>query len=411
MSDVSTLLPIASIGVFAKKKSLIKSAQSLKGDWRFPRVQVDVTEGDVDTAIATYKSQSTHDLILIETDTIDDSFSDRLEALSEYCTEDTAAIIVGPVNDVNLYRTLMSMGVSDYLVHPIETEALADVVAKALVDRLGTARSKLISVVGAKGGVGTSSIAQALALGCSETLNQKTIVIDGAGGASYLTVSLGVEPTTTLREAGRAALADDDDSMKRMLASINDKLDILASGGEPLLDDPIQPEAFENIVNNLMSTYPVVIFDASCASVSIQKILLARSHKVFVVTTPTLSSLRAARTLVQEIKDLHGGEECDKSLIDLVINKKGQFTGQEISKSEAEKAIEHDVSVVIDFDVKLFPAAEIDGVKITEIKNSEKLVNTLLEKVQSLVGVKRSEEISGKSKGGFLEDILGKMKG
>ena len=390
---------------------MIKSAQSLKGDWRFPRVQVDVTEGDVDTAIATYKSQSTHDLILIETDTIDDSFSDRLEALSEYCTEDTAAIIVGPVNDVNLYRTLMSMGVSDYLVHPIETEALADVVAKALVDRLGTARSKLISVVGAKGGVGTSSIAQALALGCSETLNQKTIVIDGAGGASYLTVSLGVEPTTTLREAGRAALADDDDSMKRMLASINDKLDILASGGEPLLDDPIQPEAFENIVNNLMSTYPVVIFDASCASVSIQKILLARSHKVFVVTTPTLSSLRAARTLVQEIKDLHGGEECDKSLIDLVINKKGQFTGQEISKSEAEKAIEHDVSVVIDFDVKLFPAAEIDGVKITEIKNSEKLVNTLLEKVQSLVGVKRSEEISGKSKGGFLEDILGKMKG
>ena len=136
MNNTATLLPISSVGIFATKKDLIKNANSLKDDWRFARVQIDVIEGDVSDAIETYKTQETHDLILIETKTIDDSFSDSLEDLAQYCSENTAAIVVGPVNDVNLYRTLMTMGVSDYLVHPIGKDDLSDVVAKALIDRV-----------------------------------------------------------------------------------------------------------------------------------------------------------------------------------------------------------------------------------------------------------------------------------
>ena len=119
-NNISTLLPVSSVGVFVENKKLRKDISSLIDDWRFPRVRIDVSEGNVNTAIETYKTQSTHDLIIIETQTIDDSFGDCLEELSAYCTEDTAAIVVGPVNDVNLYRKLMAIGVSDYLVHPIK---------------------------------------------------------------------------------------------------------------------------------------------------------------------------------------------------------------------------------------------------------------------------------------------------
>lgn len=420
MNNTATLLPISSVGIFATKKDLIKNANSLKDDWRFARVQIDVIEGDVSDAIETYKSQETHDLILIETKTIDDSFSDSLEDLAQYCSENTAAIVVGPVNDVNLYRTLMTMGVSDYLVHPIGKEDLSDVVAKALIDRLGTAQSKLISVIGAKGGVGASSIAQALALGCSQTLRQKTIIVDGAGGASYLSVAMGLEPTTTLQEAGRAAFADDDDNMKRMIVSVNDKLHVLASGGEPLLEDPISAESFENILNKLMTTYPVVIFDGSSASMPVRKTALARSHKIFLATTPTLSSMRSARAMIQEINTLRGDEDegaISKSkkkknteLIDLIINMKGQFSGHEITVTDAEKALEYDVSVTIDFDPKVFPAAEIDGLKITDVKGNEKILNELMARISKLIGVRKDGEVKS-SPEGLISGIMSKLKG
>ncbi len=410
MGNTETLLPMSSVGVFVKNKKLRDDLRDLEEDWRFPRVQIDVVQGDVHTALDTYKTQTTHDLILIETDTIDESFSESLEALSAYCTEDTAAIIVGPVNDVNLYRKLTAMGVSDYLVHPIEKEVLGDVIASALVERMGTAKSRLVTVIGAKGGVGTSSIAQALALGCSEQLEQKTMLLDAGGGMSYLSVALGGEPITTLKEASRAALAEDEGSMKRMLVTVNDKLSLLASGGEPLLEEPISVEAFETMLDVLMNSYPIVIFDASCASVPIQRALLARSHKIYVVTTPTLSSLRTARTLVQEIKTLRGGEE-SPSLVDLVMNMMGQFPKQEISKSEAEKALENTVSHRIDFNPKLFPAAEIDGVKITEIKNRQGLIRGLLEGISDLVGVHVPSTSGDIKETGIMGRLLGKVKG
>ncbi|MGB1077167.1 MAG: type II secretion protein ATPase [Bdellovibrionales bacterium] len=410
MSDTSTLLPISSVGVFVQNKQLQKSLESVGNDWRFPRVQIDIVDGDVEDAISRYKSEETHDLIIIETLSIDDNFSDRLGALSEHCTEDTAAIIVGPENDVNLYRKLMSMGISDYLVHPIDQEALADVIAKALIERLGTAKSRLVTVMGAKGGVGTSSVAQALALGCSETLKQKTLLFDAAGGASYASVALGQEPITTLKEASRAALADDEGSMKRMLVDVDDHLSLLASGGEPLLEEPVQLEGFDNILNSVMTTYPVVIFDASNTSVPIQRSALSQSHKIYILTTPTLSSLRTARTLIQEIKTLRGGDD-EKNVIHLVMNMKGQFSGQEISKGEAEKALEHDIDIVLDFDPKLFPAAEIDGQKITQIKGSEKIVEDLLKDMEALVGSKKSNTEDSNKKSGLLDGLLEKLKG
>ncbi len=412
MSDIentSTLLPTASVGVFVRNKKLQDDIQTLMEDWRFPRVHIDVMEGGVETAIELYKSQSIHDLILIETETIDDSFSSRLEELSAFCTEDTAAIVVGPVNDVNLYRKLTSMGVSDYLVHPIDKKVLGNVIAASLLERLGSSKSKLVTVMGAKGGVGTSSIAQALALGSSEQLEHKTVLFDAAGGLSYLSVALGREPVTTLKEASRAALAEDEESMKRMLVKVNDKLDFLASGGEPLLEDPIQVEAFENILDSLMNSFPVVIFDASAASIAIKRMVLSRSHKIYLVTTPTLSSLRPARTLIQEINTLRGEEE-EPDFIDLVLNMKGQYPKQEVSKSEAEKAFERKITHVIDFEPNLFPAAEIDGLKITELKNSSAVIGKLLESTSTLLGTKKSQNISETTTVGIFDRFLGKGK-
>jgi len=383
-SETSILLPAAKIGVFADNGDLRNNVQSLVDDWRFARVTIDVSRGDVETAISLYEKVDAHDVIVIETDTVDDSFVQRLEALAQYCSSDTAAIVIGPVNDVNLYRKLISMGVSDYLVHPIGQEALGEVIAKSVIERLGTSGSQLISFIGAKGGVGTSSLAQTLAMAIGEKFQEKTVILDADGAASYLSVSMGGDPTTTLAAAAKSAIAKDKDSLKRMMVRGSDKVEALGSGAEAFLDQIISAEQFEDVLDSLMEGHPVCIVDLSKAPADIRRSTLARSHKIFVVTQGTVQSLRSARMLLNEIKQLRGGSEKDKE-VSLIHNMKGMFSDYEVPGSEAEKALGHEINYNVDFSSKGFPAQEMEGKKPFSNSFTRKIGEELLQSLSHII--------------------------
>jgi pilus assembly protein CpaE len=200
-NETSILLPKATVDLFLKDKPTLEAARALQDDWRFARVTVRVHEGDVEAAIKLYSGAASPDIIMIETDTTDESFIGRLGELSANCEETTSAIVIGPVNDVNLYRSLTAMGVSDYLVRPVPLDTLSEVIAGNLIEKLGTAGSRLIAAIGAKGGVGTSSIAQILAMASSDTLGQKTLLIDGAGGHPIASASGSNPPRAPPRQS------------------------------------------------------------------------------------------------------------------------------------------------------------------------------------------------------------------
>ena len=122
-TEHNILLPAARVHLFLKDTETREAAQKFQNDWRFARVEVSVEEGDVETVILSYKDTTSPDLVIIETETTDDSFTAQLERLSQHCNEGTNAVIVGPVNDVNLYRALTTMGVSDYVVKPVPYDA------------------------------------------------------------------------------------------------------------------------------------------------------------------------------------------------------------------------------------------------------------------------------------------------
>lgn len=399
---LSVLLPAASVQFYVKDGDLLASARELSDDWRFARVVVDAVEGDVDTAIETFQHSESSDLVIIETDTTDDSFIARLEGLAEHCEEGTAAIIVGPVNDVYLYRKLVGMGVSDYLVRPIEKNVLADVIAKALIDKMGTAGSRLVALMGAKGGVGTSSLSQAVALGYAEKKAQKTMLLDAAGGWSYLSVTMGTEPISTLADAAKNAIGDDDGAFNRLIFEAAKNLSIVSSGGEIMLEEPVSSEAYEDLLDRLMGVYPHVVVDLSMASANLKKTVLHRAHDILLVSTPNLPALRAARTLMQELKDLRGGEGDE---IKLIINMQGLSSANEVSKSDIETALEASPALMIPFDPKIFMTAESQAKKLSEVKGGDKIILDVMSLLTEPEGLVAETEKSKGGLGGFL-DIL-----
>lgn len=370
------LLPAARVAIFSNDADTVSSVQAFQDDWRFARVEVTVIEGGVDEAVATYqKGDPSPDLLIIQTDNIDDSFTGSLGDLSEYCNEGTAAIIIGPVNDVYLYRTLIEMGISDYLVRPIQPEVFTEVIAKSLIERLGVSDSRLITFMGAKGGVGTSILSQLASVLVSENLGQKTILMDASGGASSSSVGLAFDPSATMLEAYRAVNSGNEDTLNRMFHHVNDKLSVLATGADAMLDRSLSAEQYEEILDHLLVQYPVVIVDLSSADASVRKAVISRASQNVVVSMPTVTSLRFCRSLLGEISDIRGG---NVESVSLVLNKRGMAKGHEIPDGDVEEVLEFKPSSVIDYLPSIFLQYESDIQKMLVDKDSASVITAFL---------------------------------
>ncbi len=407
-SYTSVLLPSAAIELFSNDSETVSAFQSLQDDWRFARVTMSSQEGDVETAISKFASYASPDLVVIQTETIDSSFTDRLEALSANCSEGTAAMIVGPDNDVNLYRRLVSMGVSDYLVKPLQADAFANHLAKTLIDKIGASDSALIAMIGAKGGVGTSALAQTLAWATSEELNQKTYLLDASGGWSTFPVGMGFEPVGTLIEAGKSANEQNVESMERMFLKKSEKLTVLGSGSDAMLKDSVDPDHYEALLNHLMVSNPVVIADLSQSPASLRHLVLSRAHKILVVATPLLPSVRAARSLINEIKDLRG--KSDEHL-EVIMNMHGMAPKFEVTKKQMEEGLERTIGSVIDYNPTLFIGSESQGKKIREDKEAEKVLAPLLFSVRDILQISATQAggAEDKKSGGGIGSLLSKL--
>lgn len=353
----SVLLPAASVDVFAVSPELLGAAQDLVGDWRFARVGLSANGGDIRNAIAKYQQYASPDLVIIETTDISAHFVEQLNTLAEMCTQGTDAVVIGPENDVQLYRSLIAMGVRDYLVTPIAREDLAAVMANLLIEKKGIRDSRLVAVMGAKGGVGASTIAQALSWDISERLKNKTLLIDAGGGWGTVAVGFGVEPTATLGEAVRHAASSSDDDMRRMFHSANEHLTLLVTGGDPMLSPGFDAPAFESMIDRFMKTYPVVVVDVSGAPDTIKKRMMLRAHEIVLVTDAHLTSLRNTRAMLVELKSVRntlGG-------VELVVNKIGASGVYEVNEKDIRAALDYEPAAIIRHEPKVFGTAEMAG--------------------------------------------------
>lgn len=371
----SILLPASRVEVFALDDGTAAAAEGLAADWRFARVGVSVVRGGIEAAIAKYGLEASPEMVVIETNDISDAFIQQLGALAGVCATGTDAVIVGPTNDVRLYRSLVEMGVRDYLVRPLTPDDLVKIIAKALVEKHGISGSRLVSVIGGKGGIGVTSVAQILAWNIAETLKHKTLLMDAAGAAGTLGIACGLEPATSLAEAVRLGSSGSEDDMKRIVQKAGENLSILVSGGASVLESVSDAEGMEKLVDRLMQKSPVVVMDLSGAPAPVQKAMLARSSHVVVLSTPVLSSLRNARTLLGELKTMRGGLK----QVDMIVTMQGMGGSEEVPAADIKKVLDMDVAASLPFAPKVFIGAEAAGKLSVQAKAGQDIARALMD--------------------------------
>lgn len=346
--QLNQLLPTCTLALFSKSAETVAAFEALENDWRCANLTFEVHKGGKEEAQTYYAGHASPDILIIETRETDKrELLASLETLAANCADNTSAILIGPDNDVDLYRTLTRMGVLDYLVTPVTTERLLEVIGTAILDKFGIADNTMSVVLGSHGGVGTSSIASMLAHGLAQNAGKKTALCDLLPGRSPLPVFWGVECPGGLADLAKAFKANDIASLYRLAPRALDNLHLFTPATDTPFDFALGHDEQVELLQGLRQHFPYLVYDTAGFTPKILKALIPTAPHVLLITTPAVTSLRATKKMLSQIEPLRGG---DASAIKIILNRSKELGHDELSRKDVEAALGHAPALEIAYD-------------------------------------------------------------
>ena len=352
------LLPTATIDCFWSQNYTADLFDALQQDWRFAQVTLRADKGDITDAIERYRNNPSPALLIIETDRADDAFLNYLGPLAAMCSDQTAALFIGPTSgdaqtDRDFVRQLQRLGVADYLTRPVSVDKASVVVGKILTGRLGHGASRLTAVIGSKGGVGATRIAQALAHSCAQFLHEKTTLVDPAPVNSPFIMAYGI--TAPAIAATLQPQLDDADAVFDAVHSVSPELKVLALRND--LGDAQtawRDRDMLALLHTVQQREANLVVDLSQSDPALRKTILTGADAVVVVTTAEPQAVRNTTTLLQ---DLHAHQP--DSPVFLVVNKTQLMQNAEATEEGLTTTLNMEPFVLIPFAADIFTAIEM----------------------------------------------------
>ena len=183
-----------------------------------------------------------------------------LMRLADVCDPSVRVIAIGTQNDVGLFRNLLGIGVQDYIVKPLTVELMRR--ALTATESVVQARTgKVVSFVGARGGVGATTITVSLARFLASEKRRRVAYVDlnlHGGGANSM---FGLSSNNGLIELLNMGQRPDDALFERMFVTKGDRLHVLSAELAYGADVPLGDQAVARLVDMLKDRFHYVLFD------------------------------------------------------------------------------------------------------------------------------------------------------
>lgn len=321
---------------------------------------IDVVTGDIVTATTALAGRRSPRLLIVDISNVADPL-DRLDALAEVCEPNTSVIVVGERNDIGLYRNLRAAGVGEYFFKPLVgslvTRAL-NALVKGETDSQVARAGRLIYVLGARGGVGATTIAVNTAWHLAETRPGLVAVVDLDLQWGDAALQLDVAPTHALREAFEHPERVDKLFLERAAIHVNHRIDLLASQ-EPVGDQiSLDEEAVRSLLDKLLTRYRFVIVDLPTVLATKMAQVLRMPSTCVLVSDGSLASARD----VARWREWMGPNTSDRTTVHL-LNQHGMPGGlpdEEFARAAGRKP---DIVVPYARDIR---CASVFGIKHAE---------------------------------------------
>jgi pilus assembly protein CpaE len=394
-------LPRITLQAYCETPGVAATMQAVVADRRMDKTHARIQMGGPAAAVEAFRSAPTPNIIVLETVSDPSVMIAHLDALAESCDAGTKVVVVGHVNDVQLYRDLIRRGVSEYLIAPLGTLDVLRTLSELYVSPSARNLGRVIAVMGAKGGVGASTVSHNVAWAIARNLDASTVIVDldipfGTAGLDF-----NQDPPQGVAEAVFAPDRLDANMLDRLLSRCSDNLALLAAPA--MLDRTVDlsEEAFDQLFDLLRASVPCVVLDVPHIWSAWVRRAMISADEVVIVAAPELASLRNAKNLI----DLARASRPNDAGARLVLNQVGVPKRPEIDAAEFAKALGVEVLTSIPFDAQLFGTAANNGQMIAEVQSGGKINEAFVHIASTVTG--RGE--AKRSKRSLFEPLVAKL--
>ncbi len=353
----------------------------------------DVRTGGVAAAVKYLGSAQSPRLLIVDLSGIEDPMRD-VDSLAEVCDPGTSVIAFGTANDVALFRDLLAAGVADYLIKPVAADAINQSIVNALHHHQpaetgsdSQSQGRMIAFIGARGGVGASSVAINCANIVAQEHGKRVAFVDLDLQFGTTALALDIEAGRGLREALENPARIDSLFVASAAVNVGKNLFVLAA--EEPLDGPLNfdPEALDLLLAELRNGFDWIILDVPRAAAVAQWGMLASASTLVFVSDLTLPGMRDTMRLTGIAKSV-----VPDAKIMVVANRAGQDKKSEIPAKEFEKSGEIKVDYILPNDAKACGLAANNGKSLLDVAKGAKVTIALRQMTEGLVGSKKGAE-------------------
>ena len=393
--------PRVSVQAFCETVEAAAAVQAAGEDRRMAKAHVKVQLGGLAAAVEAYRSSPTPNVIILESESHGDEIIAALDKLAEVCDSGTRVIVIGQHNDILMYRELVRRGVSDYLISPITPIDVVRTVSGLFSATDAKPVGRVIAVVGAKGGVGASTIAHNISWAIAHDLKLDSVIADldlpfGTAGLDY-----NQDPPQGIADAVFSPDRIDNAFVDRLLSKCTDHLSLLAAPATLERAYDFGTEAFVAIFDALRVSMPCIVLDVPHQWNDWTRHTLVSSDEILIVAAPDLANLRNAKNLFDFLRTARVNDHHPF----YCLNQVGVPKRPEIKPAEFAKALEDQPVAVIPFEPQIFGTASNNGQMLAEVSSGNRTAETFRRLAQLLTG--RTE--SKKARSGLLTPLLRKI--
>ena len=394
--------PRVSIQAFCESVETAAAVQAAGEDRRLAKAHLKIQMGGMAAASEAYRNAPTPNVIILEFESRPADILAGLDALAEVCDAGTRVIVIGRHNDVLLYRELVRRGISEYQIAPVGTLDVVRLVCGLFSAPDAKPVGRILAVVGAKGGVGASTVSHNIGWAIARDLNLDSVVTDLDLAFGTAGLDFNQDPPQGIADAVFSPERVDTAFVDRLLSKCSDNLSLLAAPATLERVYDFGDEAFDSILDSLRATVPSIVLDLPHQWSGWAKRTLLAADDILIVAAPDLANLRNAKSMVDILK---AGRANDHRPFYL-LNQVGVPKRPEIKASDFAKALDDDPVAIIPFDPMLFGTAANNGQMIAEVSAKHPTTEIFSRLAQTLTG--RAEV--KKQKLGILTPLLKKLR-
>ncbi|MBL6945270.1 MAG: AAA family ATPase [Rhodospirillales bacterium] len=344
-----------------------------------------IFDGGIAEGMQVLSGIPTPDLLITDLSGSPDPLDD-MGKLAQVCDQNTRVIALGTINDISLYRALADLGIEDYLLKPVSSEVLAEVINKVAEQPAAPPREespgRVVTVIGARGGVGATSVSVNSAWLIANELEKRVALVDLDLHFGTVALSLDVEPGRGFCDAIETPNRIDGLFLERAVVRVGKNLFVLGSEGNLGQTPNLSAAAIDSLLVRLRSDFDTIVFDIPRHVALAIPELVAVSQSVVLVSDLSLPGMRDTLRLSEFVR-----QAAPKADLRVVVNAAGQSKKGEIGAEEFEQHVEAKLSAVLPRDLKIAAKSAGQGRPLVAVAPKSKYSAGLRPLSRDLAGI------------------------